>query len=42
VIRYAVRGVKVVKIAFRVTNVNGYLLGRGVVGAINIGLEYLN
>jgi IS605 OrfB family transposase len=45
VIRSAVKGlkkVKVVKVALRVTWVNGRALERDVVGAVNIGLKYLN
>ena len=45
VIRTAVKGVKrvkVVKVALRVTWVNGRALERDVVGAVNIGLKYLN
>ena len=45
VIRTAVKGlkrVKVVKVALRVTWVNGGVLERDIVGAINIGLKYLN
>jgi len=45
VIRSAVKGlkrVKVVKVALRVTWVNRGVLERDVVGAVNIGLKYLN
>jgi IS605 OrfB family transposase len=45
VIRTAVKGferVKVVKAVLRVTWVNGRVLERDVVGAVNIGLKYLN
>jgi len=45
VIRSAVKGlkrVKVVKVALRVAWVNGRALERDVVGAVNIGLKYLN
>jgi IS605 OrfB family transposase len=45
VIRSAVKGlkkVKVVKVALRVAWVNGGVLERDVVGAVNIGLKYLN
>jgi putative transposase len=45
VIRTAVKGVKrvkVVKVALRVAWVNGGVLERDVVGAVNIGLKYLN
>ena len=45
VIRIAVRGVgrvKVFKIVLRIAEVNGRVLERDVVGAINIGLRYLN
>jgi len=45
VIRTAVKGlkrVKVVKVALRVTWVNGGVLEKDVVGAVNIGLKYLN
>lgn len=45
VIRIAVRGfgrVKVFKIVLRIAEVNGRVLDRDVVGAINIGLRYLN
>ena len=44
-IRSAVKGVKrvkVVKVALRVTWVNRGVLERDVVGAVNIGLKYLN
>ena len=44
-IRSAVKGVKrvrVVKLMLRVARVNGRALERDVVGAINIGLRYLN
>jgi IS605 OrfB family transposase len=45
VIRTGVKGVKrvkVVKVALRVAWVNGGVLERDVVGAVNIGLKYLN
>jgi IS605 OrfB family transposase len=45
VIRSAVKGLKrakVVKVALRVAWVNGGVLERDVVGAVNIGLKYLN
>jgi IS605 OrfB family transposase len=45
VIRTAVKGlrrVKVVKVTLRVTWVNGRVLERDAVGAVNIGLKYLN
>jgi IS605 OrfB family transposase len=45
VIRSAVKGlkrVKVVKVALRVAWVNGGVLERDIVGAVNIGLKYLN
>jgi len=44
-IRTAVKGVKrvkVMKIVFRVAKISGKVLERDVVGAINIGLKYLN
>jgi transposase, IS605 OrfB family, central region len=44
-IRFAVKGakrVKVVKVLLRIASVNGRVLERDVVGAINIGLKYLN
>jgi transposase, IS605 OrfB family, central region len=44
-IRFAVKGakrVRVVKVQLRVASVNGRVLERDVVGAINIGLKYLN
>jgi hypothetical protein len=45
VIRSAVKGfkrVKVMKIVLRVAKIGGRALERDVVGAINIGLKYLN
>ena len=45
VIRTAVKGLKrakVMKIVFRVAKVSGRILERDVVGAVNIGLKYLN
>jgi len=45
VIRSAVKGlgrVKVMKIVLRVAKVGGRALERDVVGAVNIGLRYLN
>ncbi|MCC6033562.1 MAG: IS200/IS605 family accessory protein TnpB-related protein [Desulfurococcaceae archaeon] len=45
VIRTAVKGlkkVKVLKIVLRITKVSGRILERDVVGAVNIGLKYLN
>jgi hypothetical protein len=44
-IRSAVKGlkrVKVLKTVFRVAKVGGRALERDVIGAINIGLKYLN
>ena len=44
-IRFAVkrvRRVKVVKLLLRITSVNGRVLERDAVGAVNIGLKYLN
>ena len=44
-IRSAVKGVKrvkVVKVILRVARVGGRILERDVVGAVNIGLKYLN
>jgi hypothetical protein len=45
VIRTAVKGVKrvkVLKIVLRIAKVSGRVLERDVVGAVNIGLKYLN
>jgi len=45
VTRFAAKGakrVKVVKVLLRIASVNGRVLERDVVGAINIGLKYLN
>ena len=44
-IRTAVKGlnrIRILKIILRITKVSGRILERDVVGAINIGLKYLN